>query len=352
MQFDQMKRREFITVLGGAAAAWPLAARAQQPDRMRRIGVLMNLAADDVEGQQRLAAFLQGLQEAGWEVGRNVRIDIRSTGDIKLNSKYAMELLALALDVFLAAGAPTVRALQKATRTVPIVFTSSADPVGAGLVASLGRPSGNATGFSSFEYSIGGKWLEFLKQIAPTVTRVAVVRDPDVPAGIGQFGAIQAVAPYVGVELRPIDTRDSSEIEQAMNVFTRQTGGGLIVTQNTSVLFHRNGVSVLAAKASTMTTRSCSHPRSRAHPARVPAQAAARSVCADVPRTLTRTRGYWDHPSDSQLTAGAFGGGAASRRVAGSRYPPCGSPSRSRSGRAAAAPASPSLGTTACQSRS
>ena len=208
MQFDQMKRREFITVLGGAAAAWPLAARAQQPDRMRRIGVLMNLAADDVEGQQRLAAFLQGLQEAGWEVGRNVRIDIRSTGDIKLNSKYAMELLALALDVFLAAGAPTVRALQKATRTVPIVFTSSADPVGAGLVASLGRPSGNATGFSSFEYSIGGKWLEFLKQIAPTVTRVAVVRDPDVPAGIGQFGAIQAVAPYVGVELRPIDTRE------------------------------------------------------------------------------------------------------------------------------------------------
>src|SRR5262249_17154656 len=187
-----LQRREFITLLGGAAVAWPLAARAQQPERMRRIGVLMNLAADDVEGQQRLAAFLQGLQEAGWQVGRNVRIDIRSTGDIELNSKYAMELLALAPDVFLAAGAPTVRALQKATRTVPIVFTSSADPVGAGLVASLGRPSGNATGFSSFEYSIGGKWLEFLKQIAPTVTRVAVVRDPDVPAGIGQFGAIQA----------------------------------------------------------------------------------------------------------------------------------------------------------------
>src|SRR5262249_3145429 len=145
------RRREFIALLGGAAA-WPLAARAQQPDRMRRIGVLMNLASDDVEGQRRLAAFLEGLQEAGWEVGRNVRIDIRSTGDVELNSKYAMELLALAPDVFLAAGAPTVRALQKATRTVPIVFTSSADPVGAGLVASLGRPSGNATGFSSFEY--------------------------------------------------------------------------------------------------------------------------------------------------------------------------------------------------------
>ena len=176
-----MKRREFITLLG-SAAAWPLAARAQQAERLRRIGVLMNFAADDVEGQQRLAAFLQGLQEAGWEVGRNVRIEIRSTSDIELNSKYAMELLALAPDVFLAAGAPTVRELQKATRTVPIVFTSSADPVGAGLVASLGRPSGNATGFSSFEYSMGGKWLEFLKQIAPTVTRVAVVRDPDVPA--------------------------------------------------------------------------------------------------------------------------------------------------------------------------
>jgi putative tryptophan/tyrosine transport system substrate-binding protein len=201
-----------------------------------------------VEGQQRLAAFLQGLKEAGWEVGRNVRIDIRSAADIELNSKYAMELLSLAPDVFLAAGAPTVRALQKATRTVPIVFTSSADPVGAGLVASLGRPSGNVTGFSSFEYSIGGKWLELLKQIAPTVTRVAVVRDPDVPAGIGQFGAIQAVAPYVGVELRPIDTRDSSEIEQAMNAFTRQTGGGLIVTQNTSVLFHRKLIIALAAR--------------------------------------------------------------------------------------------------------
>jgi putative tryptophan/tyrosine transport system substrate-binding protein len=244
----QVRRREFITLLGGVAVAWPFAARAQQPERMRRIGALMNLAADDVEGQQRLAAFLQGLKEAGWEVGRNVRIDIRSAADIELNSKYAMELLALAPDVFLAAGAPTVRALQKATRTVPIVFTSSADPVGAGLVASLGRPSGNVTGFSSFEYSIGGKWLELLKQIAPTVTRVAVVRDPDVPAGIGQFGAIQAVAPYVGVELRPIDTRDSSEIEQAMNAFTRQTGGGLIVTQNTSVLFHRKLIIALAAR--------------------------------------------------------------------------------------------------------
>src|SRR5215510_8742618 len=246
MQFDHLKRREFITLLG-AAAAWPIGAGAQE--RVRHIGVLMNVAEDDAEGKARLAAFLQGLHEAGWEVGRNVWIDIRwAAGNIELNSRYAMELLALAPDVFLAAGAPTVRALQKATRTVPIVFTSSADPVGAGVVASLTRPGGNATGFASFEYSIGGKWLEFLKQIAPTVTRVAVVRDPDVPAGIGQFGAIQAVAPYLGVELRPIDTRDSSAIEQAMNAFTRQTGGGLIVTQNTSVLFHRKLIIALAAR--------------------------------------------------------------------------------------------------------
>ena len=236
-----------MTLLGGAAVAWPLAARAQQPERMRRIGALINFAEDDVEGQRRLAALRQALQEAGWEVGRNVRIDIRWAGDIEINSKYAMELLAFAPDVFLAGGAPTVRALQKATRTVPIVFTSSADPVGAGLVASLARPGGNATGFSSFDYSLGGKWLEFLKQIAPSVTRVAILRDPDVPAGIGQFAAIQTAAQYVGVELRPIDTRDSAEIEQAMSSFTRQPGGGLIVTQNTSVLSHRKLIIGLAA---------------------------------------------------------------------------------------------------------
>src|SRR5215510_6943465 len=244
-----MNRREFITLLGGAAAAWPLAARAQRPEKMRRIGVLMNFAADDVEGQQRLAAFLQGLQEAGWEVGRNVRIDIRSTGDIELNSKYAMELLALAPDVFLAAGAPTVRALQKATRTVPIVFTSSADPVGAGVVASLTRPGGNATGFASFEYSIGGKWLQFLKEIAPSVKRVAVMRDSAVPAGIGQFGAIQTAAPFMGLlTTRPIDTHDSGEIEQDVIAFAREPNGGLIVTQNTSVLFHRKLIIALAAR--------------------------------------------------------------------------------------------------------
>ena len=241
-----MRRREFIRLLGGVAT-WPLAARAQERERIRRIGALINFAADDMEGQRRFAAFLQALQEAGWEVGRNVRVDIRWAGDVEFNSKHAMELLALAPDVFLAAGAPTVRALQKATRTVPIVFTSSADPVGAGLVASLARPGGNATGFSSFDYNIGGKWLEFLKQIAPNVTRVAILRDPDIPAGIGQFGAVQTAAGYVGVDLHPIDTRDSGEIEQAIASFTRRPGGGLIVTQNTSVLSRRKLIIALAA---------------------------------------------------------------------------------------------------------
>jgi len=244
-----MRRREFIVLLGGAAT-WPLATGAQQqPDRMRRIGALMNLAADDAEGQARLTAFRQGLQEAGWEVGRNVQIDIRwGAGDTEFYSKYAMELLALAPDVFLAAGVPTVRALQKATRTVPIVFTSAADPIGAGLVGGLGRPGGNATGFSSFAYSIGGKWLELLKEIAPSLTRVAVIRDPDVPAGIGQFGAIQAVALSMGLALRPIDSRDSGDIERAMTAFASETGGGLIVTQNSSVLFRRKLIIALAAR--------------------------------------------------------------------------------------------------------
>jgi ABC-type uncharacterized transport system substrate-binding protein len=241
-----VRRRAFITLLGGAAA-WPLAARAQQGG-MRRIGALINFAADDVEGQQRLAAFLQGLHEAGWEVGRNVRIDIRWAGDIELNSKHAIELVTSAPDVLLAAGAPTVRALQKATRTVPIVFTSSADPVGAGLVVSLARPAGNVAGFSSFDYSFGGKWLEFLKQIAPNVRQVAVLRDRDIPAGIGQFGAIQTAALLVGVAVYPIDTRDSGEIEQGMAAFAREPDGGLFVTQNTSALAHRKQLIALAER--------------------------------------------------------------------------------------------------------
>src|SRR5262252_7897548 len=241
-----MKRRTFITLLGGAAA-WPLAAWAQERERIRRVGALINFAPDDIEGQRRFAAFLQALQEAGWEVGRNLRIDIRWARDVEFNSKHATELLALAPDVFLAAGAPTVQALRRATRTVPIVFTSTADPVGAGVVASLARPGGNATGFSSFDYNIAGKWLEFLKQIAPNVTRVAILRDPDIPAGIGQFGALQTAAGYVGAEVQPIDIRDSEEIEQAIGSFTRRPGGGLIVTQNTSVLPHRKLIIALAA---------------------------------------------------------------------------------------------------------
>ena len=244
---DRMKRREFITLLGGAAVAWPLAARAQQPERMRRIGALINFAEDDVEGQRRLAALRQALQEAGWEIGRNVRIDIRWAGDIEINSKYAMELLAFAPDVFLAGGAATVRALQKATRTVPIVFTSSADPVGAGLVASLARPGGNATGFSSFDYSLGGKWLEFLKQIAPSVTRVAILRDPTyLPESANSPRSRQRR--NLGRRNCARSTRATrAEIEQAMSSFTRQPGGGLIVTQNTSVLSHRKLIIGLAA---------------------------------------------------------------------------------------------------------
>jgi ABC-type uncharacterized transport system substrate-binding protein len=198
-----MKRREFITLLGGAAASWPIRARAQQPERMRRIGVFMSLAADDKQAQARLAAFLQGLQELGWTDGRNVRIDIRwGTGDPDRNRRNAAELVALAPDVILASGGSIVGLLLHATNAVPIVFTQTPDPVGAGFVESLARPGGNATGFSIFDYSLGGKWLELLKQIAPSMTRVAVIRDPATPQGIGQFSAIQSLAPDPGQRAR------------------------------------------------------------------------------------------------------------------------------------------------------
>ena len=203
---SDMRRREFITLLGGAAAAWPLAARAQQGERVRRIGVLMTTAADDPEAQARIAAFLQGLQQLGWADGRNVRIDTRwGAGDADRVRRYAAELVALAPDVILATGSSTVGPLLQATRTVPIVFANVTDPVGAGFVDSLARPGGNATGFTSFEYSMSGKWLELLKEIAPGVTRVAVLRDPAISTGLGQFGAIQAVAPSFGVEVSPIE---------------------------------------------------------------------------------------------------------------------------------------------------
>src|ERR1700681_4428195 len=205
-----MQRREFITFVGSAAAAWPLAARAQQAARMRRIGILLNASSDDPQYQAWVGAFLQELALLGWVIGRNVRIDTRWAGanadDIR---RHAAELAALAPDVILAHGASTVGPLLQATRTVPIVFPVIGDPVGAGFVDSLARPGGNATGFMSFEYSLSGKWLELLKQIAPGVMRVAVLRDPAIPAGIGQFGAIQAVAPSLGVEVIPVNVRDA-----------------------------------------------------------------------------------------------------------------------------------------------
>ena len=241
-------RRAFIALLGGAAAAWPLTARAQQPERMRRIGVLMNLASNDAEGQARLAAFHQGLQQLGWTVGGNVQIDYRfGEGDAERYRRSASELVALAPDVLVTTGAPAVEALQRTTRTVPIVFVTVTDPVGGGLVASLARPGGNTTGFTLSEYGVSGKWLELLKQIAPNVTRAAVLRDP-VAVGIGQFAAIQAVAPSLQVELSPIDARDVAEIERAVTAFAKQPNGGLIVTASAFTIIHRVLIITLAAK--------------------------------------------------------------------------------------------------------
>ena len=230
-----MQRREFMTLLGGAAVAWPCAVRAQQADRMRRVGVLESRAADDREGQARLAVFAQGLQELGWTDGRNVRIDYRwAAGDAGRYRTYAAELVALAPDVILASASTSVAALQQTTRIVPIVFVNVIDPVGAGFVASLARPGGNSTGFTLFEYSLSGKWLELFKEIAPNLTRIAILRDPAIAAGIGQFAVIQAMAPpSFGVELSPIDERDGGEIERDIAAFARAPNGGLIVTAST-----------------------------------------------------------------------------------------------------------------------
>jgi putative tryptophan/tyrosine transport system substrate-binding protein len=241
-----MRRREFITLLGGTAATWPLAARGQQPER--RIGVLMSGAADDREMQARVAAFLDGLQRLGWTDGRNVQIDTRwASGDTDRGRLAAEELVALAPDVILTSGSASVVALQRITRSVPIVFANAIDPVGAGLVASLARPGGNATGFSAFEYSLSGKWLELLKQIAPNLTRVAVLRDPALAAGIGQFAVIQAMAPpSFGVELTPIDVRDPGEIERSVTAFARERNGGMIVTASPHSATHRDFIISLA----------------------------------------------------------------------------------------------------------
>jgi putative ABC transport system substrate-binding protein len=243
-----MRRREFIMLLGGSVAAWPLVAWAQQPERMRHIGVLIGNAADDAESQARTEAFAQGLAQLGWVDGRNVRIDTRwaTADDIR---RHAAELAELAPDVILAAtGTLTVAPLLQATRTVPIVFVLVIDPVGAGFVASLARPGGNATGFTIFEYGMSGKWLELLKEIAPGVTRAAVLRDPAIASGIGQFAAVQAVAPSLGVELSPVDVRDAPEIERAVAAFARSGNGGIIVTASALATRHRGLIIKLAAR--------------------------------------------------------------------------------------------------------
>jgi putative ABC transport system substrate-binding protein len=244
-----MKRREFITLLGGAAAAWPFHASAQQPEQMRRIGVLMNRAADNPEGQAAFAAFLQTLQGLGWSEGRNVRIDtLWGTNDVDRERRDAAELVALAPDVILASGTPGVLALQHVTRSLPIVFVGVTDPVGAGLVDTLARPGGNVTGFMLLEYSSSGKWLELLKQIAPQLTRAAVLRDTSNPAGVAQFGAIQGEAQSLGVEVTPISVRDAGEIERSITTFARSANGGLIVTGSASASVHRDLIIALAAK--------------------------------------------------------------------------------------------------------
>jgi ABC-type uncharacterized transport system substrate-binding protein len=245
-----MRRRDFIKVIAGSAATtWPLAARAQQGERMRRIGVLMPLPADDAQAQVRSAAFLQGLQELGWTVGRNVQFDYRwGARDADRARKHAAELVALAPDVILANGALVVGPLQQVTRTVPIVFVQVTDPVGAGFVESLARPGGNATGFTTIEYGMSGKWLELLKEIAPRVSKVAVIRDPAIVAGIGQLGAIQAVAPSLGVEVNPINVRDADEIARSVTAFARSSNGGLIVTTGGFGIVHRELIATLAAR--------------------------------------------------------------------------------------------------------
>jgi putative tryptophan/tyrosine transport system substrate-binding protein len=244
-----MRRREFITVLGGAAGAWPLAARAQQGERVRRMGVITGTAEGDLEIQARTAALLQGLAQLGWTDGRNLQIDIRfGGGDAERIRKSAAELVALAPDVIFATGSASVAAMLQATRTVPIVFAIVPDPVGSGFVNSLSRPGGNATGFMQFEYSLSWKWLELLKQIAPSVTRAAVLWDPAITAGIGQFAIIQSVAPSVGVEVSPINVREASEIERDVVRFAQSSNGGLILTASALSVVHRNLIIALALR--------------------------------------------------------------------------------------------------------
>jgi putative tryptophan/tyrosine transport system substrate-binding protein len=244
-----VKRRDFITLLGGTAA-WPLAGRAQQGERIRRVGVFTGLPETDPYGQARYAALRQALQQLGWTEGHNIRFDYRlgSIGDSDLLHSQARELVALAPDVIVAYGSPTIGALQRATRTVPIVFAGVVDPVGAGFVASLARPGGNTTGFTSFDYGMSAKWLELLKEIDPRVTRAAVLRDPTSPASLGLLAAMQGVAPSLRMELSPIDVREAPEIERAIAEFARGSNGGLIVTLTAFTIRHRGLISALAAQ--------------------------------------------------------------------------------------------------------
>ena len=280
-----MRRREFITLVGSAAVV-PLVAGAQQSESMRRVGVLMSTAADDREGQARIAAFRQGLQKLGWTEGQNVRLDIRwAGGNADLDRKFAAELVALTPDVILATASPTVAALQGATRTVPIVFAHAVDPVGAGFVDSLARPGGNATGFVLFEYGISAKWLELLKEIAPSVTRAGVLRDPAMAAGTGQFGALQSVAPSFGVELSPVNVRDAGEIERVVTAFARSSNGGLIVTASPLATLHRDLIVALAAR----------HKLCAVYNLRLFVTAGGLiSYGSDVPDLLRRAAGYVD----------------------------------------------------------
>src|SRR5215470_12526916 len=245
-----MRRREFIRFITGAAAAYlPLVARAQQGERMRRIGVLIGQVADDPQGKSRVATFLQGLQQLGWTEGRNVQIDIRwGVADAASSRRYAAEMVALAPDVILTGASAATAAVQEATRTLPIVFVNVTDPVGAGYVASLARPGGNVTGFTFAEYGMSGKWLELLKEIAPRVMRVAVLRDPSLAIGPGQLGAIQSVAPFFGVEASPIDVRNADEIERTITDFARAANGGLIVTTSPGATLYRKLIITLAAQ--------------------------------------------------------------------------------------------------------
>ena len=244
-----MRRRDVINLLGGATVFWPFVARAQRNEQTRRVGVLMNLTETDPEGQARIAAFLQGMVQIGWTDGRNVQIDIRwGAGDPERLRKYAAELVAQSPDVIVASTAVSVDALQLATRTVPIIFVQVVDPVGGDYVESLSHPGKNTTGFSNFEYGMSGKWLELLKELAPRVTRVAVIRDPAMTAGTAQLGAIQAVAPSFGVELFPVSVRDTGKIEDAVSAFARSSGGGLVVTASPWAVLNRRTIIALAAR--------------------------------------------------------------------------------------------------------